>query len=305
MALPSAQIDTWHNQGPISASSTTYQSIRTALEHANSPIAGMISSGTIKIDLQGSYAHDTNIRGDSDVDVMVQHTNTFHSNKASLPSDQYELHARCYPQASYNWSDLRRDVIAALVNYYGSENVDTTGNKSLKVLPALGRLRADVVPVISYRNYDYFKGDKDHSRIDGVALCHAITGEFIINYPDQHYKNAVDKHGLTNDRYKGMVRLLKNMRSYLIDKGRLRKDEAPSYFLQGMAYNVPNHLFVADRVDSVFEALKWLRNTDLENLVSQNEQHMLLGDTGEHWNPVSAEKTITELCYLWDNWGKL
>lgn len=305
MSIPNAQIDTWSNQGPITSSSAAYQSVKNALSHRDSPVAAMISSGTVKVDLQGSYAHDTNIYGDSDVDVIVRYDNTFHSNKHTLPADQYLLHEQHYSTASYDWEHLRRDVIAALTGYYGVALVDTSGKKSLKVLPASGRLRLDVVPATFYRRYAHFFGPNNHSREDGIAFKNTATGELIINYPDHHYNNAVAKHGATNDRYKGLVRVFKNMRSYLVDRGRLTKEEAPSYFLQGMVYNVPNHLFDADRAATTLEALRWLRVAHLSSLESQNGQHSLLGNGAEFWNPASAQKTVEQLCFLWDNWDRV
>lgn len=305
MAIPSTQIDTWSKQGPIASSSTTYQSLKNALTDRRSPVAEMIARGTVKIDLQGSYAHDTNIYGDSDVDVIVRHVDTFRSNKHTLPSVQFQIHEQVYPVASYEWEDLRRDVITALSNYYGGAYVDTSGKKSLKVLPNSGRLRLDVVPAISHREYSYFYGTSNHSREDGIAFKNTTTGDLIINYPNHHYDNAVAKQAATKDRYKGLVRIVKNMRSSLVEKGRLAKEEAPSYFLQGMIYNVPNEVFVADRQATTLEALRWLVNADFATLVSQNEQHLLLGNAPEYWNPADAQKTLSELCFLWDNWGRI
>ncbi len=247
MSIPSSQIETWSNQGAKVTSDNTFKSVKAALEHADSPIAAMIASGRVKIDLQGSYAHDTNIHGDSDVDILVRYTNCFHSNKMSLPSEQYQLHEQHYVAATYDWDDFQRDVIAALDKYYTAAMVDKTGNKSLKVLPSSARLRADVVPVIDHREYAYFWGPALHSKEEGVALKHKSTGAFIVNYPEQHYMNATAKENATGKQYKNLVRIIKNMRSYLVDKGRLTKDEAPSYFVQGMIYNVPNDIFVDDK----------------------------------------------------------
>lgn len=305
MSIPTQQLDVWANQGAITTSSNTYTSIKTALEHRDSPISAMISSGLIKIDLQGSYAHDTNIYGDSDVDVIVKYTETFHSNKRVLPQDQLQIHDGHYGTATYDWDNLRRDVITALTKYYTTGKVDLSGKKSLKVSAVPGRLRLDVVPVISYRAYNYFYGPESdmHSREDGVCFKNIVTGEWIINYPDQHYRNAVDKHADTNNRYKSQVRIFKNMRNYLIDKGFLEKGEAPSYFIQGMVYNAPKHLFVADRVTTTLGILRWLRSIDLNTLQSQNEQHKLLGNTSDCWNPEHAKKTVEQLCFLWDKWA--
>lgn len=304
MAIPQAQLDTWSRQGSVAGSSATYQSIRNALTVSSSPIAGLISSGTVKIYLQGSYAHDTNTKGDSDVDVLVELVTTFNYNKEELSPEQDQAHQQAFDVADYQWADLRRDVITALENYYGGAFVDTTGNKALKVLPNSGRLKADVVPVTTFRKYDYFYGqdESSHSKEEGVVLYHTQTGKEIINYPEHHYNNAVAKHGATNQEYKGLVRTMKNMRSHLIDKELIEASTAPSYFLQNLIYNIPNHLFEGNLSNTVPNALNFLYQADLDEFWSQNEQHMLFGNTEEQWNTEDAKKIIDAYIHLWNNW---
>lgn len=305
MAIPHAQLDIWVKQGPITSSSLTYQSIQNALTHSASPIRDFISNGNVKIYLQGSYKNDTNIRGDSDVDVIVELIQTFHSNKIELTPAEYQLHESTYSTASYQWADFRTDVIAALEAYFGTSYVDQTGNKSLKVLPNSGRLRADVVPVTSYRRYNYFRGDSNHSKELGVLFYHRTTGKEIINYPDHHYRHGVIKHQNTGDQYKKIVRILKNARSYLIDKGILDKKKAPSYFLQSLVYNVPDDHFSGDISTATRNVLNYLYNEDVSNFISQNNQHALFGPAEEQWNIPDARETIIALVNLWDKWGTI
>jgi hypothetical protein len=40
-----------------------------------------------------------------------------------------------------------------------------------------------------------------------------------------------------------MVRVFKNMRNSMIEKGFLAEGVAPSYFIEGMLWNVPNDRF--------------------------------------------------------------
>jgi len=114
MSIPANQLDTWAKQGSKDLSSTTYQSVRNALSGSSSPIREMITSGKVKIDLQGSYANDTNTRGDSDVDVLVR-LDVFQSNKLLLPREQYLLHEQTYFTADYILAHLRRDVILVVL----------------------------------------------------------------------------------------------------------------------------------------------------------------------------------------------
>lgn len=302
MPIPHSQLQTWSRQGPITSSSTTYQSVRNALEHANSPISEMISSGSVKVYLQGSYANDTNIRGDSDVDVVVELTDAFHSNKYELTQPQLELHEQTYSFSSYDWDDLRSDVIKALNMYYGEAYVDTSGNKSIKVLPNSGRLRADIVPVVSYRKYYYFNGMHDHSKDVGVSLTHMAKKSRIVNYPEKHYQNGVQKHKGSSNLFKPTVRMIKNAVSYLVDNGTLKKEVAPSYFLQCMVYNVPSNLFDADLTQTYCNVVNHWHGADFSSFTCQHEMHDLFGADDTYWNEVDARLTLNALIKLWKEW---
>ena len=107
MAIAESQLETWANQGAITTAKATADSIKNALN----------SYGPEGVDfevfLQGSYKNSTNIRGDSDVDVVAQLNSTFYSNL----SDEQKRILGITP-ASYGWSDFRADVLKALRNYY-------------------------------------------------------------------------------------------------------------------------------------------------------------------------------------------
>ena len=302
MPIPESQLETWAKQGPIDSSSKSYQSIKNALSYIESPIAPHITSGKVKVYLQGSYANDTNIRGDSDVDVVVELTETFHSNKTTLTVEERQAHDRHYDSATYSWEKFREDVITALQKYYGTGLVDLSGNKSLKVLPKNGRLRIDVVPVLTHREYVYFNSPSDHFKDTGVCLYHRITKKVIINYPEIHYNKGVDKHNLSSKWFKPAVRIFKNAVSHLIDNNKLTKNQAPSYFLQCLIYNVPSDKFGGSYQDTVVNVLKYLNSTDLSAFMCQHEMHNLFGSEDTYWNIKDAKLTIAELTNLWNDW---
>jgi len=80
MAIPETQLTTWANQGAITTAKTTADSVKNALNYNGWP-----SGVDFEVYLQGSYKNDTNIRGNSDVDVVAQLNSTFYSN---LSEDQ-------------------------------------------------------------------------------------------------------------------------------------------------------------------------------------------------------------------------
>ncbi|QQS16039.1 MAG: nucleotidyltransferase [Candidatus Moraniibacteriota bacterium] len=306
MGIPFSQLETWANQGATVSAKATHESIRCGLTHEKSPVKSLIESGKAKVYLQGSYKNSTNIRADSDVDVVVELTMTFGHNAHELPPEQKSAHDLAYSNATYDWHEFRRDVIKALTLYYGASSIDTTGNKSIKLLPAPGRLKADIVPVISFRRYNYFHGVGLHSAEEGIKLYHQQTNKPIVNYPEHHYQNGVDKNSnlRTGGVFKPTVRIFKNMRNHLIEKKALAKEMAPSYFLQSLIYNVPDPCFQANHSATVYAVLKHLYENPVEGFVCQNEQHLLFGDTPEQWNVSNAHTTIMAFVKLWDNWGK-
>lgn len=304
MSIPLSQLQTWSNQGATVTSKSTHESIRNGLSHENSPIKDRISSGSIKVYLQGSYKNDTNVRADSDVDVVVELTTAFGHNAHELSVDQKTAHDQSYGNAVYDWSNLKNDVVTALVKYYGSKNVDTTGNKSIKLLPEPGRLKADIVPVIKYRNYDYFYGTNSYEAEEGVKFYHRTTNRAIVNYPEHHYQNGVGKNSdnRTGGRFKPTVRIFKNMRNYLISTGKLESGKAPSYFLQSLIYNVPDENFTGDHDTTVLNVLSYLWETPNVSFVCQNHFHELFGNTEEQWRTEDANETIIAFVDLWNNW---
>lgn len=72
------------------------------------------------------------------------------------------------------------------------------------------------------------------------------VGRQIVNYPQQQYDNAVAKHRRTNDRFKKMVRIVKNLAVEMDDAGVAAAKPIPSFLIESLVYNVPDENF--DRV---------------------------------------------------------
>ena len=147
MPIPESQLETWSHQGAVQTAKRTHESIRNALDSHTWPIG--VSKPEVY--LQGSYKNTTNIRGDSDVDVVAQLNSPFQKDLSELPDYQKNLYDQAYGDATYLWRNFREDVITALRNYFGYSAVDDTGNKSIKVAEGSNRLPADVVACMQYR----------------------------------------------------------------------------------------------------------------------------------------------------------
>lgn len=301
MPIPESQLETWSHQGAVVSSAATYQSIQTALTASTSPVRGK----NFEVYLQGSYKNDTNIRGDSDVDVVVQLNGTFGYDLSRLDSAQRDAFEQAYPiNATYRWADFRADVLEALRNYYGSAAIEE-GDKALKLSPTSSRLGVDVIPALHFLRYTSFYGPNIEGHIDGIKLWNPSQTQAIINFPKAHHANGVAKNSIlqTKGWYKPTVRIFKNARTCLIERGMIADDLAPSYFVEGLLYNVPDAKFGNSFEDTFVEAFNWLwSKAPVDKLICQNAQLLLFGPAAEQWNINGAKQFLAALKQLWENW---
>ena len=295
MAIPESQLETWARQGSITQSSATYQSVRTALEDAKASYADK----DFEVFLQGSYGNATNIYAESDVDTVIRLNSIMRSDVSALPAEQQAAYHQAYGKAGYTFEEFKRGVITRLSNAFGTADV-TPGNKAIKIKANGSRRSADVVPCYQYRRYIRFISPSDQKYVSGVIFPTASSGE-IINYPKVHSDNCTTKHQATNSWFKPMVRILKNMRSKLVDDGKISKDTAPSYYIEGMLWNVPNDKFGGNYGDSFCNCINWLRQADRSKLVCAHGQHLLLGNTNVQWPSDKCDQFLNALVKLWND----
>jgi len=296
MGISESQLETWSHQGAVTTAKTTHESIRNALDSYEWP-----EGVNFEVYLQGSYKNDTNIRGDSDVDVLVQLNSTFQGETRSLSEEERILYERAYSNAEYNWENFRVDVLKALRDYYGWSLV-SEGNKSIKVARDSNRLPSDVIVCLQYRKYKRFRSTNDQNYIEGIVFYTHRDNRWIINFPKPHYDNGVEKMTYTNKRYKPTVRLFKNARTYLIDNRIIAEDLAPSYFLECLLYNVPDEHFGSNYQKTFLSIIEWLINSfsggQYQNFLCQNEQLPLFGNTPEQWLANNVIELLKKLIQL-------
>ncbi len=287
MPIPESQLETWSHQGPVTTAKQTHESIRAALE------AYRPGGVRYEVYLQGSYRNHTNIRRDSDVDVVVQLNSVFLENLPVNLKRQFG-----FIDASYGWEEFRSDVLTALRNYYGPGRV-REGRKSLKVQTPY--LPADVVVSLQYRKYpDRPRSEADF--IEGMAFWVPSESRWVINYPKLHYENGAKKNQNTNGWYKPTVRMFKNARTYLVDRGVIPADLAPSYFLECLLYNVPDDKFGTNFQSTFLQVITWLSKANFSRFVCQNEQLPLFGSSPEQWSENRAYRFLEAMMELWANW---
>jgi len=294
MSIPEAQLETWSHQGSTAQSSATYATIKRALEAADTGYAGK----NCEIFLQGSYVNDTNIYAESDVDVVICLNDLYHFDTSAL--NQYELAAfnGQFILAPYQYDEFKAHVIEALRRSFGADA--TAGNKAIKIRANGNRRSADLVVAAEFHRYYSGRVGLPYER--GICFFNS-NGVRIANYPKQHSTNCTSKHQATNSWFKPMVRILKNTRSKLVGDGKISGSDAPSYFLEGLLYNVPNDRFGRSYSNSFCAAMTWIVEAQRNDFLCANEQHYLVRDGfSECWPTANCTKFINAAVALWNQW---
>jgi hypothetical protein len=217
--------------------------------------------GSFRVYAKGSYANETNVRLDSDVDIVVESHHSYYDDFLSP-----ELQQASPPNTSWQpyegpWvpSVWRAEVETALKNYFGASDVDTSGEVAITIKEKPGsRPSADVVPAYKYLRYD----SADRRQVNQGSKVFKKTSGSLVNWPAQQLENGNAKNGRwrTNGRYKQFARALKNGENALVDAGLM--DEKPSYFMECLAYNLPDAELTQGSTTSAWFrwSLAWLFN---------------------------------------------
>ncbi|MDE2857707.1 MAG: hypothetical protein OXN94_07650 [Chloroflexota bacterium] len=131
---------------------------------------------------------------------------------------------------------------------------------------------------------------------------------WIYNFPKLHRDNgsAKNEYSRTRNNYKPTIRMFKNARNRLIDRGIISESTAPSYFVECLLYNVPDDKYLGGFGNRYIEILSSLVDSLSHNqgqtLICQNEQSSLFGPESTQWNVGDAAKLLSGLLDLWKNY---
>ncbi len=293
MPIPESQLETWSHQGSITQSSNTYNAIKNVLKDSDTPYADK----NFKVFLQGSYGNDTNIYAESDVDIVIRLHNCLHSDLELLSDGEKSAYKQAFSYATYTHTDFKQDVLSVLEEQYGS--AVKTGDKAIAIDASGSRRKSDVIVATQFRRYFRFRSASDSRYVEGICFFNA-AGERIVNYPKQHSENLTAKHQASSKWLKPMARVFKNMRNRLVESGLIEAGIAPSYYIEGLLYNVPNEKFTTSYQDCVVNILEWyLQDAAKRDLVCANKQCYLLRDG---WPQTDCDAFVKMLVDLWNQW---
>lgn len=229
------------------------------------------SSRQIKIFVQGSYANNTNVRTQSDVDIAIVQEETFQTEYRPGVTD-----------ANYNFFIVPiapktfKDEVQNCLEYKFGQDVERK-NKSIKIHGNTYRKDADTVPCQRLRNYTNEFYNNAANYIGGIVIK-ADDGSRIINYPEQHIENGKNKNNDTNYYYKKMVRIAKNIR-YLMEESHFPSaKDISSFGLESLLWNIPNREYMqfssyrfifSDIVDFLYENISLVASYKEANGIKQ------------------------------------
>lgn len=296
MPIPESQLETWAHQGSIAQSSATYAIVKRALDAGDTKYADK----DYEIFLQGSYGNDTNIYAESDVDIVIRLDSIYHYDVTALTPQELSAYDAARIAGTYAYRDYKEHVVSALKKSFGSDV--RVGAKAIRIEANGSRRSADVVVATLFRKYHSYSVTLGPRFEPGICFFNS-NGQRIENYPKQHSANCTSKHQSTNEWFKPMVRILKNMRSRLVEDGTIAKGSAPSYFLEGLLFNVPDHLFGKSYGATFVAAANWINQANRVDLICANSQHYLVRDNfSTCWPSASCDVFIDAAIELWKKW---
>ncbi len=229
----------------------------------------------LKTYLQGSSKNKTNIKNKSDIDILIRCDRYFESNLNNEADNKLIL-----KKIDFNYS--QNEKINHLINTkkeyttfknslfkYLKDNKNfkvKVGSKTIKCRIKKANFKFDIVCAFGYRFY-YSKREY----IDGNYLQNKRNKK-IISFGKYTYINQEIKNKRTNENYKKIIRVFKN-----ISKRHLKKSNRLSSFeIESLLYNVNDEIYLTNNnfkecCIKIINELKDLLDNSWNNLVEPNE----------------------------------
>ena len=281
MPISERTLSRWSHHQAAKPFKRAHVPIRKAMEEHRG-----LSQFTYEVFLQGSYKNDTNLGGDSDVDVVIRLAHKLKPDVVALTGavlQRDDSHKAAHKQ----WQLFRRHALKAVRARFGDDA--SSGRKTLKIKKGKLPAAADLVVTLRYRG--------------GIALYLSDERRWVVSFPQQHHQRGLKKERATNNRFKRTIRMFKAARNRLVENEVLTKEEAASYFIECLLYNVPDDQFKRKRASTYTGILEWLKTANLNDFKCQNGKLDLFGPGREQWTQKKAQGFVRALQELWEAGG--
>ncbi len=252
----------------------------------------------IRVFVQGSYRNRVNVKQDSDIDMGIVCFDTFFPEYND--DNIKKAISESFSDSTYTYQMFKQEIYECLIAKFGRDTV-TRGNKAFDIKANTYRVEADVAPFFEHRRY--YSNNNYHSGVEMIPDNGYQSS--IKNWPEQHYKNGVDKNSKTNRRYKKIVRIIKKLSNEMSDNGINSAEKIPGFLIECLVWNVPNDHFgnsslyldvraclayLFNNTLSVDKCSEWGEVSELKYLFRQSQP----------WSVNSAHKFLSD---AWDYVG--
>ncbi len=251
----------------------------------------VLNQMSIKVFGQGSYANDTNVRLNSDIDINVRLNDIFYYD---LPDGKSSSDYGLDTPSNYEFSTYKQAVETALVRKFGRDCVKRE-DKCIFVEGNSYRVDTDVVPTFTYRSYSEYGG-----YAEGVRFL-SDSYKRIDNFPLQHIENGIRKNSETLKRFKRLTRIYRRIRYKMIDDGVAVSDNITSFLLECLVWNVPNPILNNNYTwtDRLKQSIIYLyENTNEQEKCKgwgEVSEKLYLFHSGRKWNHSDVNSYLTQM----------
>lgn len=272
------------------ASDTEEQKISNTVSMIKSAVANCpdLDDLTIEVFVQGSYANNTNVRTNSDVDVCVMLTSSFYTEYPEGKSrEDYG-----FTEGTIGFDEYKKRIKKAIIDKFGPDAV-TVGNKSLKIRSNSYHVNADVVVAIMLKDYKSI-GSTDPKQYSEGTRFWSSDGTKVTNYPKIHIANGIKKNNETNYRYKYLVRMFKKIRNNMVNDQIIDGDTISSFLTECLVWNVPNRIITGydTWTETIRQAISYLYHAIKDNKHKEwgeVSERLYLFHSGRKWTASEAQ----------------
>jgi predicted nucleotidyltransferase len=214
---------------------------------------------SIRVFLQGSYKNRTNVKRESDVDIVVEYTGTYFHELHLLSPQELQRYWGLHVPVTYPYHQFKTDVTKILTDEFEDGEVERV-DKCIKVYRNDQRVHADIIPSFTHNCYATATVVK-HKGIHFVTDAGVDT----FNYPEQHHDNGEAKNVRTKGKFKDIVRILKNIKYDLVDADIMKEKDMPSYFIESLVWNLSDPVFYGAQNSTILRSALIQLYSDMKN----------------------------------------
>ena len=220
----------------------------------------------VRVFRQGSYHNRTNVARESDVDIRAEVKDVIFPDFSFIEKEAAwnpEVRSRLESEArlhdvSYTYAEFKDDVGVALVRKFGPPPAVVRGDKAYDIRETRYQVESDCLPAFRHVRYRRDMFGRIVTAAEGIEFI-SDKGERILNFPEQQHENGKAKHEATGQRFKKMVRVMKNLRNEMEDEGHPSAKPIVSFLTECLVFNVPNTTFTYTTFyDRSKEIIRWL-----------------------------------------------